>query len=123
MVNLADSNVAAQWDVLTRVSQDIFSGEFAPAEAEASAAQEAAVSGAASRFIELFFCAGQDTTFWCNGNATADVLGARAIINRVMDFVGRTDQARYPIPFAQGRDIAAVVRQARGAGARQGPET
>lgn len=113
MVNLADPSRAAIWDALTLPSEDIFAGNFAPTEREAAAAQQAAISGAASTFIELFFCNSTiPTPYWCNG--ANNVLGARAILATTMAAVGQSDRTKHPAAFQQGADIATEVRGAAG---------
>jgi hypothetical protein len=102
MLNLRDPSRAAQWDVLTEPYENIFPGDYAPSESEASNAMKAAISGAASRFISLFFCNDISTQpVWC---AKVD-----EVLNTTMAFVGNKDKADYPVPFKQGENIATMV--------------
>jgi hypothetical protein len=106
MVMLQNPAGAAAWDALTEPRfQQSFTGPFAANEAEASLAQRAAISGAASKFLRLFFCNSRALQpLWC---AAAD-----QVLATTMAFVGSSDNASYPVPFKQGEDIAEMVRAA-----------
>lgn len=102
LLNLRDPSQAAAWDLLTQPVADIFPGDFAPSESDANGAIRAAISGAACKFIQLFFCNNRATQrAWC---AKAD-----EVLNTTMAFVGDADKAEYPIPFKQGEQIASMV--------------
>lgn len=82
---------------------DDFGGNFAPDEVSASAAQAAAISGADSKFISMFFCNNRVLqNRWC--------AKAEEFTGTVMATWGNDDKADYPNAFAQGEQIAAMVR-------------
>lgn len=108
LVTLRNSSAAADWDALNEPYRDpntgesVFPGNFAPSEGEAGAAQWAAISGAASRFISLFFC----------NNRTQQLLWCTAmdrILNETMESDGNEDRRNFPLAFRQGEDIASLV--------------
>lgn len=126
MVNLNKTDPAAieKWTRLTVLYADVFPGNFAPSEPDANAAQEAAISGAASQFILLMFCNNNTevpTNYWCLGSEapplpppTAEVVqGAKALVKEAMDFVGKADELAYPAAFKQGVEIATEVWELR----------
>lgn len=71
MLNLKDPTAAGKWDSLSvPLAGDnenfYLAGPFAPRPDDVAAAQGAAISGAATRMIDLFFCNSIATQQWCD---------------------------------------------------------
>jgi hypothetical protein len=106
MVNVADPGRAAQWDTLSQPYEEVFPGPFAPENSEAVAAQNAAVSGAASKIIELFFCYDEfKLRVWCTS-------ARKFIADANKDDAIAPALSNYGVPYLQGQDIAVMVRSA-----------
>lgn len=101
MVQLKNPARAPEWDALTDPYGDAFPGDFAPDEGRATAAQEAAISGAASKMLQLFFCYDRaKQPVWC-AKYDEEMANATATIDR--------SKRSYPMAFQQGEDIATMV--------------
>lgn len=111
MLNINETARAAKWnDVMMQpyeTRDQTFYGDstdFAPPKDKVVGAQNAAIAGAASKLIDLFFCYQREKQFsWCNA-ATGFIQDA------LTSDETPANRRAYPTQFQQGEDIAVVVR-------------